>query len=217
MVAATASWVFGFLLNFSEEIDMSESSQAAPKTLTVAELETIPNWRALSPADEKVLGLMLTKRMAMGDAIVALYPTMSPSQVQSAIGFLMVDYRVREVLNFVGIKPPVVPGVPVTPVAVAKPAPTERIDLVDLWARPEFNNLALTLPCSSEKYRASIKLDTQKILAFYFTIALRSMAKAIILTNPNFTDNEVAEIVTAIQLDQNIQYCLALVGELDGK
>jgi len=193
---------------------MSEAitPQAPPKALTIAESETIPNWHALTPADQKVLGLMLTKRMAMGDAIGALYPTMVPSQVQSAIGFLMVDSKVREVLKFAGIS---IPGATPAPPAVV--LPTERIALAELWGRREFLDLPPVLAPQSFDQPPTRKINIQKVLAMYFTLARRDWAAAISMTHSSYTPQEIGQICDTISKDAAIQAVLALGGEFDGK
>ena len=193
---------------------MSEAitPQAPPKALTIAESETIPNWHALTPADQKVLGLMLTKRMAMGDAIGALYPTMVPSQVQSAIGFLMVDSKVREVLKFAGVS---IPGAPPAPPAVV--LPTERIALAELWARREFLDLPPVIAPQSFDQPPTRKINIQKVLAMYFTLARRNWSAAVSMTHSSYTPQEIGQICDTISKDAAIQAVLALGGEFDGK
>jgi hypothetical protein len=193
---------------------MSEvtTPQAPPKALTIAELETIPNWHVLNPADQKVLGLMMTKCMTMCDAIVALYPTMVPSQVQSAIGFLLVDYRVREVLKFAGVS---IPGAPPAPPAVV--LPTERIALAELWARREFLDLPPVIAPQSFDQPPTRKINIQKVLAMYFTLARRNWSAAVSMTHSSYTPQEIGQICDTISKDAAIQAVLALVGEFDGK
>ena len=151
--------------------------------------------------------------MAMEAALLRTYPHLSPTQVQGCVGFLLADPQVRAILKFVtGVTPPV-PGAPPVRAAVKPAAPTERISLNDLWARPEF--LALAPVQVNQNFDLSLpptrKVNTQKILAMYFTLARRDWSAAVSMTSSQFTLEEIAEVATKISEDAAIQNVLALV------
>jgi len=195
---------------------MSDTTITAPQTarkpMTEAELAAIPNWGQLAPADKQILGLMLgPKRLSMEAALVHVYPTLSPTQVQGCTQYLTVDPRVRGVLKFAGIS---IPGAP--PDAPAVVLSTERIDLAELWDRREFLDLPPVLGPQSFDAPPTRKINIQKVLAMYFTLARHDMAAAISMTHSTFTPQEIGKICDTIRADKNIQVVLALVGESDG-